>query len=250
MTGGGIDRPLARLLSVGAPHRAERAMLGTPAHRLHRGPGILLAWHEVPPRRPELGRVHLTRLVDPFRLAVGTTLDGDAPGDVAVALHHGVRAALIVRLFRIQGGVDAAVDHPGAARAGALPELVADQGVAGVDPDADDVTLLELSVVERLKRLVGQDGVAPLGGCGRSEHVEPARGDDGGTERKVARVDDVYVHETSSNLNAQVLVAGIPIRVGILARPGRQTQPPDVTTAYQESSRRGQRVAGPLRSRS
>ena len=108
-----------------------------------------------------------------------------------------MRTAPLVGLFRIQGGVAAAVHHPGAALAGTQPELVADQSVARVEPDTDDVTLLELLDVERLEPLVTQDGVTPLGGSGRCQHVEPARGDEARSEGKMAWVDDVYPHETS-----------------------------------------------------
>ena len=83
------------------------------------------------------------------------------------------------------------------ALAGTLPELVADQSVARVEPDTDDVTLLELLDVERLEPLVTQDGVTPLGGSGRCQHVEPARGDEAGPEGKMTRVDDIYAHVTS-----------------------------------------------------
>ena len=111
-----------------------------------------------------------------------------------------MRAALLVRFFRIQGGVDAAVDDPGAALAGTLPDPVADQGVAGVDADADDVTRPELPSVERLEHLVAQDRVAPFGGCGRGKHVEPARCHGTHTKGELTRVDDVYAHDPPSGL--------------------------------------------------
>ena len=90
--------------------------------------------------------------------------------------------------------MDTAVDDPGTTGPGTLSELVADQGVPGVDADTDDVTWLELRIVERRDHLVTQDGVAPFVGRGGSQHIEPARSDHGHPEGKVARVDNVDVH--------------------------------------------------------
>ena len=145
-----------------------------------------------PPCRLELAAVHVSTVVDPFRPAGGAVLDRLAPRDVAVTLHHGMRTAQLVGLFRIQGGVAAAVHHPGAALAGTLPEPVADQSVARVEPDADDITLLEPRDVERLEPLVAQHGVSPLGGCGCSEHIHPARSDEARSEGKMAWVYQMY----------------------------------------------------------
>jgi hypothetical protein len=60
--------------------------------------------------------------------------------------------------------VDAAVDDPGAALAGHAADLVAAQGVAGVDADADDVAGLDAFGDDLLEGFVDQDGVA--GGAG------------------------------------------------------------------------------------
>ena len=54
---------------------------------------------------------------------------------------------------------------------------------------ADDIAGCNGAYIERLQRLVTQDGVAKFlrRGCGQNE--QPARRDDGGTERGIAWVD-------------------------------------------------------------
>ena len=54
--------------------------------------------------------------------------------------------------------MDAAEDDPGAALARRASDLVAAQGVAGVDADADDVAGRDGRQVERLERLVDDCG--------------------------------------------------------------------------------------------
>ena len=48
-----IDATLSRLLPVGAPHRAERAMLRTAADRLHRSPHVFVGGQQIPSRGDE-----------------------------------------------------------------------------------------------------------------------------------------------------------------------------------------------------
>ena len=52
----GIDAALPRSLAIGAPHRAERAVLRAPAHRLDRSPHVAAARQEIPPGRLERRR--------------------------------------------------------------------------------------------------------------------------------------------------------------------------------------------------
>ena len=189
-----VHRPLARLLAVGAPHRAERAVLGAPPHGLDRRPHVVLALQQVPARGLERAGVHLAGVVDALRFALGAILQDRAPGEVAVALDRRVGAAALVRLVRIERRVDAAVHDPRPPLARPPAERVADQGVAGVDADAHDVAGLDPADVERLEALVDQDRIAPLAGRRRREHVQPAGGDDGHAEREMAGVDDEYAH--------------------------------------------------------
>ena len=169
-------------------------MLGAAPHRLHRRPHVVLALQQVPTGGLEPARVDLPGVVDALRPAPGAVFDDRAPGEVAVALDHRVGAPAFVRLVRIERRVDAAVHDPRPALARPLAEGVADQRVAGVDADADDVAGLDPAVVERLEALVDHDRIAPLAGGRGREHVQPAGGDDGYAEREVAGVDDEYAH--------------------------------------------------------
>ena len=70
-----------------------------------------------------------------------TVPDGVLPDEIAVALDDRVRGAMLEDLVREERGVNAAEDDPGAALARQAADLVAAPRVAGVDADADDVTL-------------------------------------------------------------------------------------------------------------
>ena len=65
----GIDAALPRLLAVGAPDRAERAVLRAAAHGLHRGPHVPALRQQVPARRQESVGVDAPALVDPLQRA-------------------------------------------------------------------------------------------------------------------------------------------------------------------------------------
>src|SRR5205823_6883799 len=43
------DGSLTRSLSIGSPHRTERAVLRTAAHGLNRSPHVAVVWQQVPP---------------------------------------------------------------------------------------------------------------------------------------------------------------------------------------------------------
>ena len=111
-----VDAALPRLLAVGAPDRAERTVLGTPAHRLHGSPHVPALRQQVPARRHEALGIDTSALVGPLQRAVRRVIENDRPDHVAVAADDGVRAAELVGLLRIQRGVDAA-EHDGRARA-------------------------------------------------------------------------------------------------------------------------------------
>ena len=59
-----LDAALARLLAVGAPDRAERAMLRASAHCLHRGPHVALGRQQIPSRGPKIARADAAAVVD------------------------------------------------------------------------------------------------------------------------------------------------------------------------------------------
>ena len=76
-----------------------------------------------------------------------------------------MRATEVARLVGIQRGVNAAEHDIGASGSRRGTELVAAQGVAGMDADADDVTLVDDGRVEGLERFVDERGRPVLGRC-------------------------------------------------------------------------------------
>ena len=157
----GLVRALAGLLAVGAPDAAEGTVLGAAADGLDGGPHVFVAGHEVPAGGEEVGTADASAFVDLFRFRAGEDVgDGFAPGDVAVAFDHGVSVASFEGFFGKERGVDAAVDDPGTALAGDATDLVAAEGVAGVNADADDVAGLDGFGDDLLDGFVDEDGVA------------------------------------------------------------------------------------------
>ena len=90
--------------------------------------------------------------------------------------------------------MDPAVDDPGSALAGHAAYLIAAQGVAGVDADADDVTGLDGAGIDGFDGFIDEDGVAGKGGGGSGKDEEPAGRDDCGAEGIVAGVHEVNAH--------------------------------------------------------
>ena len=65
-----------------------------------------------------------------------------------------------------------ATEHDrGAAAACQRADLVATQGVARVNADADDITLLDRVGIERAEGLVGDQRIAVELGCRRGENI-------------------------------------------------------------------------------
>ena len=102
-----------------------------------------------------------------------------------------MRRAVRVRFIREQRRVNAAVDHPRAARAYGAADLIATARVAGVDADADDIARRNGLEIERLQRFIDDDRIAPGRSCGGCQHIQPSRRDDGHAKREVARIHKV-----------------------------------------------------------
>ena len=187
-----IDAALTRLLAVGAPDRTERAMLRASAHGLHRRPHVAALRQQIPARGDELVAADPAAFVQRLRVARHAVGHDLLPDEVAVAADDRVRRAVLARFVRKQRGVNAAVHDPGAALPGDPSDLVAAQGVARVDADADDVAGDDRFGVQRLEGFVDDEGIAP-GGPGRGgQHIQPARRDDRHAKRHVARIDQMY----------------------------------------------------------
>ena len=125
-------------------------------------------------------------------------LEDQRPDHVAVAANDGVRAAELVRLVGVQGGVDATEHDLRPSRARRRPDLVAAKRVAGVNPDADDVAGLDLLEIQRLQGLIDDLWLAILRRCRPGQHEEPARCDDPDAEGQMARVHEMDGHKVLS----------------------------------------------------
>jgi hypothetical protein len=117
------------------------------------------------------------------------------PHDVAIAFDDGVRAAELVRFVWIEGRVDASKNHGRAAFPRLAAYFIPAKCVERVDADADDVAGRDGVEVDRIERLVDDARIAVLPRRRRGEHVEPARSDDCGTKRDIARVHEMNCHE-------------------------------------------------------
>ena len=135
-------------------------MLGAAANGLHRGPHVFLGIHQVPARGQEFAAFDAAAGIDSFGLAGEAIGDDLAPGEIAVACDHGVRFAALECLFRKEGGVNAAVDDPGAAAARHAADRISAQSIAGVHADANDVAGLDGLGHDLLERFIDEDGIA------------------------------------------------------------------------------------------
>ncbi|HTD96675.1 MAG TPA: hypothetical protein VK627_07085 [Edaphobacter sp.] len=97
--------------------------------------------------------------------------------------------------------MNSAVDDPCSTAAGDASDLVAAQGIAGVDADADDIAGLNGFRDDLLDGFVDEDGIARdcRSRCGQDK--EPSGGDNGSTKGVVAGV-----YKMDANLNLPFLV--------------------------------------------
>ena len=79
-----IRGPLPGTLPIGAPDRAERAMLGASAHGLHRRPHITTARNQFPAGGHETAGLDLASVVDRLRSAFFAVGQRHRPGHVAI----------------------------------------------------------------------------------------------------------------------------------------------------------------------
>jgi hypothetical protein len=189
-----LEAALARALPVGAPDGAEGAVFGAAADGLHGGPHILVGLHEIPAGGEEFSAFEFAAFVNAAGCAGDTVAHDAAPGYVSVAFDDTVGSAALERLFGEERGVDSAVDDPRAALASQFADLIAAQGVAGMDADADYISGLNGGGVERFQGFIDEDGVAAGPWRGRGQNKEPARGDNRGSKGVVAGIDQVNVH--------------------------------------------------------
>ena len=120
-------------------------MLRTAANRLHGTPHVPAFRQQLPPRGHEAIGIDTSTLIDRLQRSVHRVIENERPDHVAVATNDRMRASELPRLVRIQRGVDPS-EHDGCtSRSRLRADLVATQGVAGMDPDADDVSRLHVT---------------------------------------------------------------------------------------------------------
>ena len=145
----GVEVPLTRALPIGAPDRAEGAMLSASTDGLHGRPHVLVAGHEIPTGGKKFVRLDATTLVDLLRIAVDTVFKDACPNDVAVAFDYTGGASQFQGFFGIERGVNAAIHNERASFAGDFSYLIAAKHIAGMDADSDDVAGLNGLGIEK-----------------------------------------------------------------------------------------------------
>ena len=186
--------PLPRLLPVGAPDAAKRAVLRAAADGLHRRPHILLRLHQVPARRQKIGPRDAAALINRLRMACQAVCHHLRPHQVAIALHHGMRQAVLQRFLGKQRRVNTAIHHPRAPLARHPAHLVSAQSVARVHADADDVAGLNALGDNLFQRFVDENRVSHRPGCRRRQNEQPTGGDDSRAKRIVAGIHQKNAH--------------------------------------------------------
>jgi hypothetical protein len=190
-----IRRSHARLLAVGAPHRAERTMLRAAAHRLHRRHHVAAARQQIPARRNHRGAFDLAAFIHPLRLAGDDIVDRRGPHAIAIALDDRRCGAVLEHLVGIERGVDAAIDDMRAARFRGTANFVAPQAVQRMNAYPDHVARADRVEVELFERLVDDVRVAVLLGRGGRQNIEPARRYDRNAKGHVTWIDEMDAHQ-------------------------------------------------------
>ena len=145
----------------------------------------------------------MVAFVNALGRGVGAVGQHEGPGGVAVAFHHRVGGAHFERLVGIKGGVNAAVNDPGAALARGPAYCHSAQSIAGVDTDAHDVARLDEIQVESLEGFIHENRIAVSGWSRRSQYVEPAWRDHADPERNITWIDQKNAQGSHSPLNFQ-----------------------------------------------
>ena len=190
-----VDVPLPRLLTVGSPDGAERAVLRTPADGLHRRPHVAPARQQIPAAGQERLAADAPAVVARSRCAGSAVLQRHRPGLLAVTSHDGVRTTKFARFVGIERRVDPAIHNVGASRARGSCRSRS-RGVRclcgcrcrrrhppGSTPrsNVSSVSSIESGLsVQRRRR--------------RRQDIQPSRRDDADAKRNVAWIDKVDGH--------------------------------------------------------
>jgi hypothetical protein len=90
--------------------------------------------------------------------------------------------------------MDSPEHYPGTALSDGTAHLVSSQCVAGVNADTHDIAFLNTLDIEMFQGFIADFGISERLISRSGQHVEPARGDDCGSERSVARINQVDDH--------------------------------------------------------
>ena len=146
-------------------------MLRAAAHSLHRCPHVAVTRQEIPTRWGKIFRFDPPGFIDALHRPAGTIVEYRLPHYVAIATDHSVGAAQLMRLFGIQGRVNAAEDHPSAARACLPAYLVSAQGIAVMNADAHDVAGFQSSAIRQGQSFIHDHRIAEASRGGRGQYV-------------------------------------------------------------------------------
>src|SRR5256885_12942075 len=111
-------------------------------------------------------------------------------------------AAQLMGFVRVERCVDSSEHHIGTTIACYFPDLVAAQGICGVDANADNIAGLNLSRVDRRQRLIHDAGIAKARRCRCRKNIQPSRGNDCSAERDFTWINEVNAHALSPSLGA------------------------------------------------
>jgi hypothetical protein len=91
--------------------------------------------------------------------------------------------------------VNPAEDDEGAAPASDSADLVAAEGVEGMNADTDDIAGLEAGWIHRTERFIGDRRIAKGGRRCGGNHVDPSWRDHGGAKRYATGIYEANLHE-------------------------------------------------------
>jgi hypothetical protein len=100
-----------------------------------------------------------------------------------------MRAAQLVRFFRVQSGVNAAEDDVRTPVTSHAAHFIAAKCVAGVNPDPDQVAGLNALRVDHLERFVDDDRISKGARRRCGKYVKPAWRDHADAVREMAGID-------------------------------------------------------------
>src|SRR5579872_1225853 len=166
-------------------------MLWAAAHRLDRRPHVPALRQEIPACRDELLTREATTVVNALGLSCEAVGNDVRPDQVPVAPHDGVGCSLARCLVWEQRRVNTAEDHVRAAPPDLPADLIPTERVASVDANADDIPRSDRAEIDRVQGFVDDVRFTPTVARRPSQDIQPTRRNDGDSERRGARVNQM-----------------------------------------------------------